>query len=437
LAILKELPSFLKTLGVVFKGFFSTLNKGVISSLPWLLPLIAAAGLFYYAWKTNLGGLRTTVLGFTRDLGESFNSSSKIVNMSVGDMVRALADLRSRTGFFDQLTAKLVEFRLVWKGISDAWSDNTLSEDTFVKLQTLGLLPTVELVLKLKNRFEELFTGIDKGMKQWIEPAVLVFRDLGQQFESLDISGGLHAVAQIIGLPNEQKLSDWRLLGELIGKVISVLLIGGAIFIRGFFAPLFTWYNVWVECEKVIARVIKFIVKSVENLKSSFGSFVTWFSNNVVRKFEDFSRKVSDFFNRKRTMNGGFEGLAPSIVNRPSIQAPNKPSLFPRLPILGLSTGGETKDEGVAYLHPEEVVINSQLTKRMRDFFDGRGSGLTNISHSSSSSNVDNSVVFESGSIQIIAQNTDDKEAEKFADMIMRKIERKQQIRRIANYQPA
>ena len=55
-------------------------------------------------------------------------------------------------------------------------------------------------------------------------------------------------------------------------------------------------------------------------------------------------------------------------------------------PKVGLATGGFVKDEGVAMLHPNEVVINDDLTRKLRMFLNenetenpqGRSLGLNN-----------------------------------------------------------
>ena len=67
---------------------------------------------------------------------------------------------------------------------------------------------------------------------------------------------------------------------------------------------------------------------------------------------------------------------------------------------------------------------------------DGMGTSetTTNINNTSSKPYVDNSIHFEKGSIVIEARDTSPEEAERFAELIMQKIQRKQELQRMMNY---
>ena len=124
-----------------------------------------------------------------------------------------------------------------------------------------------------------------------------------------------------------------------------------------------------------------------------------------------------------------------------------------------LNTGGYIKDEGISMLHPNEVVINDELTRKLRSFLNGesdsvqRGLNLddknnnldnfntvtrqavTNNQNSQQVSN-DYSVTFDKGSIQINVENGNDTDVELIAQKIMQKIKRQQQLEKTRNYQP-
>lgn len=139
--------------------------------------------------------------------------------------------------------------------------------------------------------------------------------------------------------------------------------------------------------------------------------------------------------------------------------------------MLGLSTGGYVKETGAAVLHPNEVVINDVLTQRLGKFLDDYSKNplvaqdivatddyrempqgtpapryvptspiqnyVNNTNSESSNSNVDNSVVFESGSIVFsIDKNTDlanmsEAELDKVAEKLVRIMARKAQLRQM------
>lgn len=101
-----------------------------------------------------------------------------------------------------------------------------------------------------------------------------------------------------------------------------------------------------------------------------------------------------------------------------------------------LSTGGEIMGEGVSYLHPNEVVVNSETTDGLRDFIkdyksQSSASGGASVIPNSGSQ-VDNSVTFEQGSVIIQVAGTTDTDLEAVAEKLMKIIARKQQLRGMA-----
>ena len=107
--------------------------------------------------------------------------------------------------------------------------------------------------------------------------------------------------------------------------------------------------------------------------------------------------------------------------------------------MVGLNTGGYVKTEGVAMLHPNEVVVNDELTQKLRTFLDEGHSAPTISSNNSkargvSTTNNDNSVTFNEGAIQINLQQGTEADATKLAKMIMEKIKRETQLRSTLNY---
>ena len=50
-------------------------------------------------------------------------------------MLTAVRKLEQNDDFFSKLTVGLVKLDTLWRGLSEAWNDYTLSEETFVKLR--------------------------------------------------------------------------------------------------------------------------------------------------------------------------------------------------------------------------------------------------------------------------------------------------------------
>lgn len=149
----------------------------------------------------------------------------------------------------------------------------------------------------------------------------------------------------------------------------------------------------------------------------------------------------------------------PNIANNAANQARSQSSGS----MVGLSTGGYVKTTGIAVLHPNEVVVNDDTTKRLQSFLgafeDTQSSTSTAVVSNSSTFNNnttllntptvisqgysetpqkteevhnDYSVTFAEGSVVIQLSNATDAELEKAADKIMKIIARKQQLRAMA-----
>lgn len=100
--------------------------------------------------------------------------------------------------------------------------------------------------------------------------------------------------------------------------------------------------------------------------------------------------------------------------------------------VVGLSTGGYVKETGLAVLHPNEVVVNDEITKDLRSFLNSNNSNPTPSVKGSGEVKNDYSVTFNSGSIVIQLSNTSDAELDKVAEKLMKIIARKQQLRAMA-----
>ena len=99
-----------------------------------------------------------------------------------------------------------------------------------------------------------------------------------------------------------------------------------------------------------------------------------------------------------------------------------------------LNTGGYVKGTGAAVLHPNEVVVNDELTKKLRTFLNQNSESSSGGSSKSSTGETHNdySVTFAQGSVVIQLSNSSDSELEKAADKLMKIIERKQQLKALA-----
>lgn len=103
--------------------------------------------------------------------------------------------------------------------------------------------------------------------------------------------------------------------------------------------------------------------------------------------------------------------------------------------MIGLATGGYVKETGVAVLHPNEVVVNDDTTRKLNEFLNQQSasaSGSSSFSSNKGETHNDYSVTFAQGSVVIQLSNSSDTELEKAADKLMKIIERKQQLKAMA-----
>jgi TP901 family phage tail tape measure protein len=140
---------------------YTTRMRGLAVSF---LKLALLAGALKLAWKYDFLGVRTTVTGFIDHVKDSFTRADQIMGMSTDNMIASVHKL-DKGGFFDNLTAGIVRVREFWKGLCDAWNDDTLSDDNFKRMKELGLLPLLELILDVKHNAELFFTGFKEGFK--------------------------------------------------------------------------------------------------------------------------------------------------------------------------------------------------------------------------------------------------------------------------------
>lgn len=170
---IKSLLSVFNLLGVTLTGVLSK-----------VFPLVAIAALLYMAWSTNLFGIRD------------------LVTEVFGDVVTII------------------------KLCADAWADNTLSEENFVKARELGILPLIESLMDLKYRLGFFFDGVKEGFQS-------VFDTISEILPKIaPVGSSVYEIAQNVGvflksLFGVQGTEDaWKSVGDAVGKVVAVLLIG-------------------------------------------------------------------------------------------------------------------------------------------------------------------------------------------------------------------
>lgn len=202
----------------------------------------------------------------------------------------------------------------------------------------------------------------------------------------------------------------------------------------------------------VFSPLYEGVQASIDNLVNVFNSFIDFIANVFTGNWSSawqnvvsiFSNIFGSILNIARGVLNGVISVVNSVIN--ALNTLSIPSWVPGVGGKGvnipnvpkLSTGGEIMGEGVSYLHPNEVVVNSPLTNKLRDFLDGTGRNPVDSAKSSDDvvKNVDNSVSFAPGSVVLNIQNgnslLDRETLNRVADQLMNLMSRKMQLRNMA-----
>lgn len=212
----------LQTSPIKFTGIISSLK--VLASK--IVPLIALMGALALAWKSDFLGVRTTMTNFTNTLKTSWSEAKRISSLGVTDMLAELNKLDTTT-FGGWLTYRLVQLMVLWSAVCEAWNDNTLSDETFQKVQALGLLPLLSAILDLKQRATSFFDGFKQGWSNVSQVVSKVVQFIGTWIGKLvawlfPVKEGVDDVSESVGGIN---IKAWEKFGEVTAYIVSI--IGG------------------------------------------------------------------------------------------------------------------------------------------------------------------------------------------------------------------
>ena len=215
----------LTTFSTSFKAVSGLLKSGSLKILSSLIPLTAALGLMYLAWKSDFMGIKTNVSYFVSNVASAFRTAKEAVNGSLSDMLVKLFELRRQDDFFSNLTIGAMKLMMVFKALYDAWGDYTLSEDNYLKAKELGILPLIEAILDLKYRFGLFKDGFIAGWKEIMDTFSSIGKGISTAFKGTAISSFIDTITGFF-----QKLSDndadaWYDFGNSFAKFASTALI--------------------------------------------------------------------------------------------------------------------------------------------------------------------------------------------------------------------
>lgn len=207
-----------------FKAKLISMGTALVPLLPKIALLTTAVALLNKGWKSDFGGIRTSLTNFVKNTRSAFKDSSDIASMSVDDMMNALNNLNKDT-WYGRLTYNLTKLKVFWMGLCDAWNDYELSDENFQKLNALGLLPLLGTILDLKMRAEAFFDGFKQGWKNIfnvISPIIAKIIDFIKDI-AIHLLPAKDKVDEFQSSAEGLDTTPWYDLGEAIAYVSGIL----------------------------------------------------------------------------------------------------------------------------------------------------------------------------------------------------------------------
>lgn len=273
----------------ILPGLITTLKVNIMtlmSTIVRLLPKVAlwgsALALVYKAWKDDFGGIRTLLTNYMNNMYKAFSYSAEISQMGVDDMKKALSELDTTT-FGGWLTYRLVQLRVLWIALADAWNDNTLSDENFQKARELGLLPIIETILDLKARFESFVEGFTQGSTIVINGVVKVASKIIEV--ASDIVTSIFPVKKGVDDVSDSvkgiDLDKWEKFGEITGYIVTIIggillvskVVGVITAIGGAVMKVFGFVTKLISIISSIGKVIGLVVSGIGGLVTTILGF--------------------------------------------------------------------------------------------------------------------------------------------------------------------
>lgn len=272
LNVIKSLPSLL---GLVGKAFSALISKA--------LPFVALAALAYFVWKNNLFGIRDVVTDVMNDLGT-------IISL-----------------------------------VSDAWSDNTLSEENFLKAKELGILPLINSLLQLKYYWDFFVEGFKTGFKSFFDGIIESLSCL--QVMGIDVNALTSSVGELLNSLVEVGAEEkWERIGKIVGDITAAVvtlavminvikpiisIISGIVKVSGGILSIFKViggvlkivFNPLIKAVPFILGFFKDMGAAISLIKEGFGFFEVmgaWFPKlaGFITKFGSIFVKIGGIFSK-------------------------------------------------------------------------------------------------------------------------------------------
>lgn len=224
------LTLMIKSLSTSFSSIGTIMKTGALKIMGALIPLTLALGAMYLTWKHDLFGIRTAVTTFANGVSTAFKTAKSAVGGSIEDMRNVLSTLDTQNNFFDGLTVAIMKLMVVGRALAEGWNTFTLSEDTFLKAQELGILPLIEALFNLKFRFDNFKEGFIEGLNIVSERVKSFFGFLSNAFKGTIFDSLFDKITGLFQALTNNDPATWKDFGRVVGSVAaSFMLVAGAL----------------------------------------------------------------------------------------------------------------------------------------------------------------------------------------------------------------
>lgn len=278
----------LQTFGTAFRSISTILKSGALSMLSTLLPLTVTLGFIYLAWKNDFGGIRTLLLNFANNVANTFKRVKMAMGMGVNDLTSLLNRLKNNGDFWSNIQAGLIRIGVAFQILKDAWSDYTISEELFVKMNALGLTPLISSILDLKWRVEHFVEGFKKGFDNVLTSVVEFAKGLTKNLKGTIFDDLIAGAEKFFTALTNNDPEAWTRLGEIIGGLVAkFLLIGVAVkiftsgvakiskvlgTIAGLSNGILSIINVFVRLGSIVGKVFRIIATVGKGIGALFSN---------------------------------------------------------------------------------------------------------------------------------------------------------------------
>lgn len=212
----------------------SKVGGGVINILTTLKTVLGAVGsplrkfsialgLFALAWKTDFLGIRTIITDFATNVKKSFDKADDALSGDVNHMREVIKGL-NKDNAWDNFTLGLIKLKTVWQSLKEGWNGFTLSEDTFQKIDELGLRPLVERFFDLKYRFDQFKEGFIEGWNEIKTKVITWWNNITSALKGTFIGDALDKLTGFLTKLTNNDPDAWKNAGKSFSKIATGLI---------------------------------------------------------------------------------------------------------------------------------------------------------------------------------------------------------------------